>query len=278
MALAVGETPDGINLDLADDLVEATGTVVPVTITTSANLPGGVYTATLVGRSDGVEVSVPLHFTIQEPDFTLGRQPADALPQRKWQRQPQPERRRPLRQRAPGTSDREQRARGHDPHPDADHHRPQRHGRRGVLTLRDTDLLPNGVYTLTVTGEDGLHTHSVDVTVTVAKPGFGLTTVRQAQAGRLRRPRRLCHRCERPSNGAPRCIWTLDQFSIVPGSVLGFATTTAGSPTPSLDVTGPATIYLIATSAPQPRQILYPLTVLGSSGDKSRSACAWSCK
>lgn len=176
VALAVSETPDGINLDLADDLVDATEIVVPVTISTSASLPGGVYTATLVGRSDGVEVNVPLHFTIQEPDFTLSASAPtlslseDGNASLTFSAAALFGSTNPVHLSVSGVPI--GMIRGLTPATIAPNGTDT-----ATLSLKDTALLPNGSYILTVTGEDGLHTHSVDVTITVAKPGFSLATV-----------------------------------------------------------------------------------------------------
>jgi hypothetical protein len=48
-------------------------------------------------------------------------------------------------------------------------------GENAVLTITDTVLLNSGVYTLDIIGDDGLHTSTAQVSLTVKKPRFALT-------------------------------------------------------------------------------------------------------
>jgi hypothetical protein len=49
-------------------------------------------------------------------------------------------------------------------------------GENAALTITDTVLLNSGVYTLDIIGDDGLHTSTAHVSLTVSKPRFALTT------------------------------------------------------------------------------------------------------
>ncbi len=58
-------------------------------------------------------------------------------------------------------------------------------GEKATLTITDTELLQNGSYTITLTGEDAQQTRTQTVRLVVDKPSFGLNTIGSSRAQAL---------------------------------------------------------------------------------------------
>jgi len=262
VSLALGAHPDGVLLEPETAVVTPTVAGVPVRVTvyTTRGVPDGTYTVNLVAKGGGVERTLPVQVTVQEPDFGLAATPATVTLEKgsttrvTISAQGQYGEAGPVRlslDRATFPAWLDYSLTSSDVVIGGD----------VTLILTDTQRVVGGEYTLSLSGRIGDRTRRIDIPLTLAKPHVALSAAAARKVGLYSETITYTLNLTGGPAGTPV---ELSLPTPIPGSTWGFVARAGDTPVPTLAAQVPGQVFLVVEVTSDIAQGTYRLAVRGA--------------
>lgn len=271
VSLYTASLPDGVAADLSvgDVLTPTTaGISVPVAITTTASMAGGVYDLVFRAVGDGLQDEAIVHLTVLEPHLVVAATPSSAtlatvggdatvtLSATALHGATQPVELDLLDVPTGLVSAFSAPTLGP--------------GGSVTLALTDTAALANGVYTLHVRAEAGLRQDLIPLTLTVQKPDFTLTPILNRMAVNAGEEAVFAIGLAGANLTGPITFTLGANTSPVPSGASGFADSATKTPRATLTRTAPGTAYFIVETGVETPEGPYRFEILAQADGLTR--------